>query len=110
MNNSGYQRELYQTLDQWGSDPLQDFGLNALQLVTNYIKFVVTDDCAGRPDLIAYQQYHTTSLWWAILSYNGITDVRQLANGLEIRIPNQQQLILNLNQSNFKRDTNSSVI
>lgn len=92
----GFDRDNFLTIDEFGIDPLLDVGFNAVQAVTSYSTFTVSQEYAGRPDTISHIAYRTVEFWWAIMAYNGITDIRDLTGGLIIKIPDLNQLTLNL--------------
>lgn len=46
----------------------------------------------GRADLLSFKIYQDTQYWWALLLYNGITEVNQLTSGLTIRYPSLGEL------------------
>lgn len=92
----GFDRDNFLTTDEFGIDPLLDIGLNAVQAVTSYTTFTVSQEYAGRPDTISHLAYRTPEFWWAIMAYNGITDIRDLNGGRIIRIPDLTQLTFNL--------------
>lgn len=57
------------------------------------VTITITNDAAGRPDLIAYSVYKDAKLAWLILQYNNIVDVvEELAAGKEITLPNPQRV------------------
>ena len=106
---SGLSREANTAFDQYGIDPLQDRGLIAMQKVLNYRNHSITVQQAGRPDLISHDFYKTTDLWWAILAYNGIADVRDLVEGLSIKIPEYSDIISALSQTTYTQNNSTSV-
>lgn len=56
-------------------------------LVDDETTYRVTDQDEFRPDSIAYRVYRESSLWWAILHFNGIIDPFSLRAGDVLRIP-----------------------
>lgn len=106
---SGLSREANTAFDEYGIDPLQDRGLIAMQRVLNYRKHTVTTQQAGRPDLISFEFYKTVDLWWAILAYNGIADVRNLVEGTSIKIPEYSDIISALSEATYSQNNSSSV-
>lgn len=102
-------REYNTLVDDYGIDPLQDKGLTAVQSVKSFTNYTVTSSEAGRPDLISFKFYDSVELWWAILSYNGITDVRDLTDGVTIRIPDYISIITGLSETSYTQGPSSSV-
>jgi hypothetical protein len=98
-------------IDDYGIDPLNDRGLTAISNVTLYSSYTVPQQHAGRPDLIAYKFYKTVDLWWAVLAYNGISDVRSITVGTTIRIPDYNEVLTRLSQTTYTENSsiNSSV-
>lgn len=96
--------------DSYGIDPLLDPRLNAVQRVTKSSSFIVSHAQAGRPDTISYLAYHTPDLWWAIMAFNGLTDIRQLTEGLVILIPDYRQIMLNLDQQTDQQFSEPTII
>lgn len=94
-------------VDSYGIDPLLDIGFNAVNAVVRYSNYMVNSGEEGRPELISYKVYKTVDLWWVILSYNGITDVRFLTQGVTLRIPDLTELTLALNKG--RTSLNSSI-
>ena len=45
-----------------------------------------------RPDAIAHKIYGNTQYWWALLIYNGLSDINELVAGLSIRYPSLEDL------------------
>ena len=41
---------------------------------------------------ISYRYYRTTTLWWAILAYNGFIHPLEIEEGFKLKIPNLNQL------------------
>jgi hypothetical protein len=106
-----FSREANVYVDEYGIDPLNDKGLTAVSNVTRYSIYNINQNHAGRPELISYTFYKTVDLWWAILAYNGISDVRLLTVGTNIRIPDFNELMTRLSQTNYipSDSTSSSV-
>jgi len=49
---------------------------------------IIPEGMDGRPDLLAYQVYGTSDLWWAIMLANRIEDATtQLVTGKKVFIP-----------------------
>ena len=94
-------RESNLYIDEYGIDPLNDRGLTAVSNVTSYTDYTVTAQYAGRPDLIANHFYKGVDLWWAIMAFNGITDVRKLTAGTSIRIPKLSNLMDCLSKATY---------
>jgi len=42
---------------------------------------------ASRPDLLSNSIYQDTQYWWILMLYNGLTDVDQIVQGLNIAFP-----------------------
>lgn len=95
--------------DEYGVDPLKDRGFIAIKNVLKYENFTVTSDVAGRPDLISDKYYNTVDLWWVILAFNGISDVRGLTSGVIIKVPNYSELISKLTETKTVINQSSSV-
>lgn len=61
------------------------------------VNITITNRQAGRPDLIAYDMYQDSSLMWLVMQYNNIVDpVEELAEGLSIRVPARQRVLLSI--------------
>lgn len=56
--------------------------------------FLITQEFIDRPDLIAYNAYGVSDLWWVIYEYNEIRDpLHDLKLGQIIRIPELDRVI-----------------
>ena len=104
-------RESNVYIDELGIDPLNDRGLTAVSNETLYSLYIVPQQHAGRPDLISYKFYKVVDLWWAILAYNGISDVRSITVGTTIKIPDYNEVLTRLSQTTYTENSsiNSSV-
>ena len=61
------------------------------------IRFVITNKEEKRPDLISNAIYGKAIYAWLVLEYNNIVDVEtQLLEGMEIFLPTQTRLILDI--------------
>ena len=95
-------------IDEYGIDPLNDRGLTAVSSVRAYSSYTIPQQHAGRPELISYTFYKTVDLWWAILAYNGISDVRTLMVGTSIRIPDYNELLETLSKVTYVQNNSIS--
>jgi hypothetical protein len=102
-------RDSNTVIDEYGIDPLQDAGLNAIHRVTNYTTYTVTARESGRPELLSHLFYNTVDLWWAVLAYNGITDVRELVEGMVLKVPSYNEIISELSKPVMANNSSSSV-
>lgn len=66
------------------------FSAGLRQSIKNYQQHRFKDD-EHLPN-ISYQYYGTTSLWWIISRFNGITHPLEIDPGTIIRIPNLQEV------------------
>lgn len=80
-------------VDQLGMDPLKDRSFDNIRSVPNWTYYTVSDSDKFNAPLISYNLYDTPDLWWAILVYNGITDVFTLTPGTRLKIPDQNAVI-----------------
>lgn len=92
MSNTQILTELDPETDD-GIDPLTDNGYNAALSVVNWKLFTIGEREAGRPDLISYRVYGSVDFWREIMAYNGITDVRNMVNGIQIRVPERSEFM-----------------
>ena len=61
------------------------------------IQVYITPKLAGRPDLIAQQEYGNAKLAWLVLQYNSIVDtVEELAVGKTIIIPSKNRALFSI--------------
>lgn len=57
---------------------------------------IITEE-EDRLDLLAYQFYNDSNLWWVIAVYNNLTDIDiKLEPGLQLRIPNRASVVTQL--------------
>jgi nucleoid-associated protein YgaU len=57
---------------------------------------IITEE-EDRLDLLAYQFYNDSNLWWVIALYNNLTDIDlKLEPGLQLRIPNRASVVTQL--------------
>jgi hypothetical protein len=57
---------------------------------------IVTEE-EDRLDLLAYQFYGDSQLWWVIATYNNLTDIdTKLEPGLQLRIPVRASVVTQL--------------
>jgi phage tail protein X len=57
---------------------------------------IVTEE-DDRLDLLAYQFYGDSQLWWVIATYNNLTDIdTKLEPGLQLRIPVRASVVTQL--------------
>ena len=57
---------------------------------------IITEE-EDRLDLLAYQFYGDSQLWWVIATYNNLTDVDiKLEPGLQLRIPARASVVTQL--------------
>jgi hypothetical protein len=98
---SAFIRENLAVFDDFGPDPLRDNGLNAVQNVSTFLNHIVTYQQAARPELISFEAYQTVNLWWAIMAYNGITEVREIVEGSAIKIPDYAELVAALSAEKY---------
>ena len=57
---------------------------------------IVTEE-EDRLDLLAYQFYGDSQLWWVIATYNNLTDIdTKLEPGLQLRIPARASVVTQL--------------
>lgn len=84
-------------VDELGMDPLRDTSFDAIMSVTRYDLFTVTKEYEHNAARISFLFYGTTDLWYAILYYNKLADNWKLVEGMELRIPNQNELTSALN-------------
>jgi hypothetical protein len=61
------------------------------------VRVTVRPEEEGRPDLLAYNVYGTTSLMWFILQYNNIIDItEEFISGKQLILPTQKRLTMDL--------------
>lgn len=81
------QRQTHVVVDSLGMDPLRDKSFEAIQSITDYSRYTVSDTDAYNAPLIAHKMYENKDLWWVILIYNGMPDAFRLSSGTQIRVP-----------------------
>lgn len=61
------------------------------------VMVTVRPEESGRPDLLAYNVYGSTSLMWFILQYNYIIDItEEFITGRQLILPTQKRLTMDL--------------
>lgn len=84
-------------VDELGMDPLRDTSFDAIMSVQRYTTFTVTKEYENNAARISYLFYSTVNLWYAVLYYNKLADNWAIVEGMELRIPNQNELTSALN-------------
>ena len=75
----------YQELDMFSSAYL---GRDIRKEIREFTNVEITPEYASAPDLISFDKYGTTRLWWIICLYNGIVDPTfDIKSGVVLRIP-----------------------
>jgi len=88
---STYSRYLSQKVIYWGDNNIITFdtynrrkyvptGQEPLMLLNKSLEY--------RPDLVAFDMYRASELWWYILEANGMKDITEFVSGKTIIIPN----------------------
>ena len=84
------------TVIQYGNNQILTFTTyqRKKQSISSSDKFtIVTPGEEYRPDLTSYRTYGIVDYWWLIMEFNGIYDIYDYKSGLNIRIPNANNLI-----------------
>jgi len=79
---------------------------NVLAEDTTDLFFDVSNRTEGRPDLIAYEVYGSTTYMWVVLQFNNIIDINEeLISGAVIKLPTPTRLntVLLANSAGGKR-------
>ena len=75
------------TTDMYGVDPLQDKLVDRIGAIDTYVLYDVKQSQRGRPDVIAHTVYRNSHLWWVVLYYNGITNFKDIKEGVTLKLP-----------------------
>lgn len=93
MSTSLMMRSSHVVVDELGMDPLRDKSFEHIkQQILTWTPYIVSDSDKYNAPLISYNVYETPDLWWVILAYNDILDVFTLVPGMQLRIPNQNEV------------------
>lgn len=61
------------------------------------VRVTIRPEEEGRPDLLAFNVYGTSSLMWFILQYNNIVDItEEFITGRQLILPTQKRLTMDL--------------
>lgn len=99
------QRE-FMKVDEFGFDPLLDESYDAIEGVTTYRAYTVKAAEEFNPGLIAFVMYRNIAWWRAILVYNGLEDIWDLKVGMEIRLPDINEMTTRLQRAKVANATN----
>lgn len=84
---------------------------NLAKDIVSDVKFTVTAEYTGRPDLIANAVYGDAHTMWVILQYNNIVDpIAELSLGKQITLPHPNRLPLLLPQGKLTVTGDSTLI
>lgn len=72
-------------------DTLNSYMWQAISKLASSGEVRISDE-SGKPDLLSYRLYGTTSLWWLILTYNGILKPSKLTVGTLVKYPSLQDI------------------
>ncbi len=92
LSNRFY-RVLAITTDQYGIDPLLDKITPKILKIPTYYNHDVSQDERGSPDLISFREYGVEDYWWHLMTYNGICRVKDIVEGVTLRIPDYGSLV-----------------
>lgn len=85
---TGYmERITHVVVDELGIDPLRDGSWEAIQSITTYSEYVVTQNEENNIPLVAHNAYGDYRFWWIIQIYNAIPDPFRVKAGTVLRIP-----------------------
>lgn len=86
-------RSISTTVDRYGVDPLKDKSFESILAITAYNLYTVKQYDRHRVDNISNNVYGNPNLWWIIMYYNGIVSIREVVEGVTLRIPDQTKVI-----------------
>jgi len=82
----------FSIIDWMSADYVQERRL-LVDYITSYDSYLVTEANQSLPEVISYDVYGTSDLWWVLCLYNGIIDpMRELLPGVELKVPNLEQI------------------
>lgn len=85
--------------DEYGQDPLGNSKLDRILEIQKTERFTIEEKYNGNPQLLAYERYGSTDLYFVILLYNGIGNNFEFTTGLTVFIPDPTSVRLILNSS-----------
>lgn len=86
-------RSLSIATDSFGIDPLRDSVLNQLDSIRNYTDHIVKENESGNPQIISFNYYGTTDLYFVVLAYNGLGNSMALSAGESLKIPDRASVL-----------------
>ena len=68
-----------------------------LERQTDDLRFPITKEFEGRPDLVAHRVYKKATLAWLVLQYNNIVDINtEFVTGKMLALPSQLRVQTNI--------------
>lgn len=90
------QHSIFLTIDELGIDPLRDKSIDAIMEVKSFEFYTVRSDEQKNAPLLAFNVYRNETYWWHILVYNKLDDMFELKVGMQLRIPDLNEMTTRL--------------
>jgi len=82
----------YETIDEFGIDPLRSDFHDSVLAVSSFVWHVVTSAEHLNPALAALNMMRSKDWWSALLIYNGMNDLWDFTQGTRIKVPDTNEL------------------
>ena len=66
--------------------------LDGLRKLDPFTEIFVTGRYDQRPDLLAWDFFETTELWWLVLEFNALLSFEDLREGMRLRLPSKEDV------------------
>lgn len=86
-------RSLFVGHDSLGHDALRDAVLDGLSQIRNYNEYVVKENEAYNPQLIAFREYGRVDMYYLLLHYNGLNSGFDMHAGQTLKIPDRIEVM-----------------
>lgn len=95
---------VFLVIDELGIDPLRDKAIDAIKETIGFEFYKVKSGERNNSPLISFNVYQDEKFWWHIQVYNDIDDMFEIKAGMQIKIPDMNEMTTRLqtalNQNN----------